>query len=261
VVEVTGQGSLEGFDWSIDKDQVGARVYDGTPTLQSGLVDGRYLSRARFEQIIVPTQAGVLTLPPATLITFSPKQRKYITHDLSVPALDIEQGVAQDGAFTSFVGQLTRPQEGVFEPTYEGVRPPYATGTAIQRAGRGFVGAWIALTSAPILLWLGLALSAFLRRWWRARALSRIPKEVSIDEALAQLPASSDAQLAVFTQLLTRALSEAGAQVVPETRLEVAGCLTEIDGIRFGAGRPNAGLESRCVALIQALASLRMEAS
>ena len=176
IIEIDGRGSLEGFDWKLDKDQKGARVYDATPTTQSGIVDGEYMSRARFEQVIVPTEAGTLTLPAAKLITFSPAKGKYVTHELGIPPIEVEQGVAQDGTLTSFVGQLTRPEDFLQEPTFEGVRPPYESGQASRIEWGGWM-VWIGLLcSLPLWFWLAKTAVVGVRSWWARRMAARVPQ-------------------------------------------------------------------------------------
>ena len=261
VIEIEGQGSLESFDWSIDKDQDGARVYDGTPSIQSGVVDGVFVSRARFEQVIVPTKAGTLKLPTAQIITFSPKKGEYVTHDVAIEPIVVEQGASQDGALTSFVGQLTRPQDFVQEPTYEGVRAPYERGAANRWVWGGWMP-WMALVfSAPVLIWLLWRAGLWLREWWARRMAARVPREVPVRVQLKNLVETGDARWAALEGMLGHCFQRAAGQLSDEERLSVLECLGLIHGVRFGGKQPSADLEGRVTTWINQLDDRRKEAS
>lgn len=261
VLEVEGKGSLENFDWSIEKDQKGARVYDGTPSVSGAVIDGSYFALARFEQVIVPTQPGTLALPSQKIITFSPTKGEYVTHDISIPSMKIEKGVAQDGTFTSFVDHLTRPEEFQQTPSYEGVRPPYATGATYAKVW-GHWMPWLAfLTGMPMLFWLLLSGWNVLSEWNRKRLAARVPKEPDILTQLNRLPEQGDARLAALESLLMRAHRQAGLAVDEEIQKEQSELMALIHSVRFGGKRATDDLDARTVDLIRRMTSLRKEAS
>lgn len=235
-VTVDGEGALGRFDWSLDNTQKGARIYDGTPTRTSAIVDGRFLSRATFEQVIVPTEPGTLLLPPAKVITFSPKRGEYVTHSIDIPQIEVAQGTAKDGTLKTFVGQMTHPETLVQEPAYEGVREAIAVGPATRlRLGRVLQGLQL-LAGIPILAWVLGRGMIWARRRAAQRAAKRIPKAFDPISALSRVPSEDEARWAYLAHVLTRM---GGRDLDPKA----VHLLEQIGAVRYGDKTAEPGLE------------------
>jgi len=244
-VTVEGEGGLGAFDWSLENNHEGARIYDGTPTRTSAVVDGRFLSRATFEQVIVPTEPGTLIVPESKVITFSPARGEYVTHALKIPAIEVAQGTAKDGTLKNFVGQLTNPETLVQEPAYEGVRKPYAVGAATRiQMGRMLQGIQL-LALVPIGVWVWIQLWVWGRRRAAEAAARRTPKAFDPIAALNQLPAADAERWGYLANVLTRM---EGGRVDPRA----AQLLEQIGAVRYGDKTAEPGLEDAIHAYVLA---------
>ena len=249
VVTVTGDGSLQGFDWQIDKDQDGARLYDATPTVVEEIRQGKYFSSTRFEQVIVPTRPGTLELPEMKLVTFSPSRGEFVTHRLEVPTLTIKPGRQQPGAFESFVDKLDGPVPGEVAPAFEGVRPVYRTGNTYARALGGPLRWLGVLAGSPLILWMSMRLISVLRRWWRQRALQQEQTVRSPIERLQQVKPNDWATLASILQQAWSQSTGVSSELADRKRAVEQ----ELDRVRFASAAPNSSLRIEVTALVKAL--------
>jgi hypothetical protein len=92
---LSGDGATDGLRWPEPPDLPGARVYPVGERSSAAVRDGRFLAAARLERSLVPTAEGTLTLPPTSLVVFSPTAGDYVT--LSTRPVSVPVGAGEDG--------------------------------------------------------------------------------------------------------------------------------------------------------------------
>ena len=263
VVTIEGQGSLEGFDLPVTTHLEGARVYDGTPSVSAGIEDGQFISRARYERVLVPVRAGSVQVPNLEIVTFSPSKKAFVTHRLEHDSLEVSSGQEGSGDFQSFVHTLENPLEWVQgEPAYDGVRPVWTEG----RSHTPFLGGWLVgamgLAGMPILMWLSWIGWQFGGEWLEQRRRSRKAPEMGPLARIRQLPDNPQSRasaldealrLAVFRavdgQAMALDLQGCMTRLEPDRAIKATALLDQLGRVRFA----NAQLEPQLVSAICAL--------
>ncbi len=174
-VTVLGDGSLEGFalpPWVSDKN---VRAYDAAPEI-SGKTGEKYQVQGSYVRTMVPTRSGTLQIPPLTIVTFSPKKHKYVTHTLTVPALTVS-GSDESATVSSF-----RTDEPTVEEAPDDISPVRASGEATWARWPGVIG-WL---SGLFSMVVGFVVALELRDFWRARR--KVPVEVPKAPDVSNLP-------------------------------------------------------------------------
>jgi hypothetical protein len=241
VVAIRGDGTLEGLKLDMP-DVANARVYDSTPRTAAQVSVGKYEASGVYERVVVPTEVGVLQLPPLQLVAFSPTEGRYVTHTSRVDPIVVSPGVEGSADVSSFaraVGSLT-------EQPYEGPRDIVRTGWAHRTLAGPALPMVAAAVSIPGVLVVLLELKTLLWAFVVSRRRERVPKPVDPLTRLQQMPDHREGRLAVIDGALREALARhAGVPVaqldrgavtagLPEAlAAEVADITLQLDRARF----------------------------
>ncbi len=247
-IEVVGDGAIEGFEPPEYPDEKRISLYDNGGTVQAWIDDGAFRSTASFKRVIVPGEEGELTFEPLKIVTFSPKQGKYVTHEVSVDAISVTPGREGAGAeMESFGGSAPLAVGPVgetidFRENYRwglSATPPVAVAATLAAFAS-------AAPSGGVFFLVGLAR---VRRWLEARAEAQ-RRPPSPRELLAALPDDPERRLAVLDGALRLALARyaevdpsaldraAVLEALPEpVRDQVMSVSASLDRARF-AGLP-----------------------
>lgn len=76
---LAGEGNLESLPDPIWPDSPGWRAFDSQASTEMAVSEGRVSGRRTYERVLVPTEAGNLTLPPVKYIYFDPELAEYVT--------------------------------------------------------------------------------------------------------------------------------------------------------------------------------------
>lgn len=269
---VSGSGNALAIPEPRLGDLAAFKVYDEQPSSSIQKANAGVSGTKTYRKALVPTQAGVVTIPEATLVIFDPKAAQFRT--ISSPAIPLEVSAREgqeDVAATVAMG----PTAGKVE-----VR---ILGDDILPSSRDLEA--VRAPSSELPFWLGLALPPLLwsaAAWWSAhrRRLAsdqslRRRREASrtLSRALAELPvpareaalAASRALRAFIGDMLgfegAAATSPeiadrlAGAEVGAELVAEVRAMLDRFDAAGYG-GAPVAGAPDVVADLAKRLAAV-----
>jgi len=78
-VQVTGSGSLAGFELPPVPPDAPYRAYDDAPEVRSEVRGGRFTAVSLAKRAIVPATPGTLTIAPVELVVFDPEVQDYVT--------------------------------------------------------------------------------------------------------------------------------------------------------------------------------------
>jgi hypothetical protein len=262
-VEVTGDGSLEGFHLPPPQDIEGARIYDGSPSASAVVEESGYRAAGSFNRVVVPTEPGTLRLPPLEITTFSTARGEYVTHRMDLPVLEVVPGGEDEGNMESFAPVAAPRVEGE-SPKLVDIYPVYPKG----RATALFLGP--ALPWAVLIAALGGLLALLLDLWaWMKMLLPR--REVSAApptpvERLRLLPEEAVDQLDLLDDVLRQSMGKRlglpanqleWREVVgqlPETLQErVATVCNALERARFAGEAPGPDLADRVRSVVQDL--------
>lgn len=79
LVRVAGYGNIDTLPEPQWPETPGWRDFDSTITTNTQVQDGRLSGSQVYEKLLIPTEAGQLTLPPVNYTYFDPEQEKYMT--------------------------------------------------------------------------------------------------------------------------------------------------------------------------------------
>jgi len=245
-ITARGDGSLEGFVMPPAPDRPDVRFYDGSPIVQAEIRDATYHAFGQYQRIIVPTEAGQLSLPPLEIVTFSPSQGRYVTARLEVPTLDVTPGREGGGEMESFA-----PDAGPVHadrPEVVDIYPVIASG----RATSFVIAPWF-LFGALVTVLISLATLALdSRDAWRARhpiAEVAAPK-VRDGDPLALLDESLREALSKRLHVPTDHAREAARDLPEGLSARVAEALRALERVRFAGEAPGDDLADRVRALV-----------
>lgn len=168
-VAVSGRGNAMAISEPSLGDLSAFKVYDEQPT-SSLIRTGRELAgRKTYRKALVPTQAGVVTIPPAELIVFDPEAGRYRTSESAAIPLQVS---AREGAEDVAATVAAGPSAGKVEVRILGddILPPSRDLLALAPAASP-AWWWLALLVPP-LGWLLLA--------WRVAHHRRLAGDVSL---------------------------------------------------------------------------------
>lgn len=245
-VTIRGNGALEGYALPpYEAERVS--IYENEANIAARVNDGAFEALARFERVLVPTEAGTLKLPALELVTFSTARGRYVTHRVDLPTIEVSPGREGEGEITSFA---TPVEEG--EPLPEGERGPVPRGIIRTGAATALpTGAWLpwllALFVLPGLGSLGWDAARTARRWWRARTTVPEATQTPADR-LAAAPASGPERWAALEEALRQAKQES-AEELPE----VDTLLERVGRMRFAPGTHDPDLNDDVVRAIRSL--------
>jgi len=262
-VDVTGDGSLEGFHLPPPQDLEGARIYDGSPSVSAVVEESGYRASGTFNRVVVPTEPGTLRLPPLEVKTFSTTRGEYVVHRLELPVLEVAPGGEQGGAMESFA-PLVVPQTQAEAPQVVDIYPVYAKG----RTTAPFLGPvlpWAVLVAAAGGL---LALLLDLRVWMRLLLPPReaVAAPMTPVDRLRRLPEDADEQLDLLDDALRQSLGrrlnlppgqldrrEAIEQLPASVRDRVAAVSNALERARFAGDPPGSDLADQVRSVVQDL--------
>lgn len=272
-VAISGRGNIgnlpdpawpEGPEW---------RAFDSPASVETTFADGLLQGTRRYERVLVPTQAGSLTLPPLTYVYFDPLLGSYQTLQSGPTVV----AVAPDG-------QSTAPRLPTL-PAGSGGQPPAGDGAEVaglqplkpvqdtwqsSRAPLPFQAGYWLLWTIPLALLVG----QWGWQWQQKRRAGRAEQRQQAQaaavarQALRQSGPGSAPAGQILLDYLAMRLSR---PVVGLTRYALAGllrdkgvpdelvhqtmdCLAQSDATRFApAAAPNAGLLAETEQLITAL--------
>jgi hypothetical protein len=242
LIDLQGDGTVEGFVVPPAPALEGARVYDATPQSNARVQDGAYKAALQWRRTIVPTQEGKLELPGLRVVYFSPSKGSYETLEAAGRTLRVRPGEAGAVGLTTFGSEVEAAP-----PEPEGPRPPRASGVGLRLPWeRALPGGLLALGLPGLVAAAWTAVDALRRR----RARDAAPRQATASDLLAGLP-SADEPATVLDAALRLALRD---RRVPEAlEAEVTALSASLDQARF-AGRPlPADAEARTRAIVRAL--------
>ena len=203
-LEVIGDGVVEGWNPPPLPEGVAAVVYDNDAKVTAKVTDGSFAMRATFERVMVPTEPGVLELAPQRIITWSPRQQTYITHEVALGRVTVTAGREMATQLESFAEEADAPiseQEAIdFRGNYTwgmASRPP------VQRAVP-----WLTGVAASPALFIGLLALGRRVRSWRRERRERTEVPPTWSEQLTQAPGPSLERLAWMDVCLRGALAD-----------------------------------------------------
>ena len=97
VVDIRGEGVIEGVGLPPVPEGAPVQVYEGTSSRTAEVVNGRYRAEASFTRVIVPTEAGTLQLPTVQVVVFSPELGDYVVHDVVAEPITVGGGASEGG--------------------------------------------------------------------------------------------------------------------------------------------------------------------
>lgn len=245
-LSMRGDGALEGF-FLPPYEAEHVSLYEGDIRLDAGLRDGRFVARAEYDRVVVPTEPGTWELPPFELITFSPSRGDYVTHRVEMPPLVVSPGREGEGAVTSFAPER---EDGAESAAPEDMGPVprdiIRSGAATTLPTNAWLPWLLGLFGAPGLGLLGWDGMRRVRAWWSARrAVDERP--ATAVELLARAPASGPERWAALEGALRRALEEGRPPDVVQPLLD------RIGRQRFAPGSErDASLDDEVCMLIRA---------
>lgn len=263
-LRVQGDGALESFSVPDFDAQLPVRVYDGSPSTSARVDTSGYRSEGVFARVLVPTQPGLIDLPPLKVVTFDPERAEFVSHTLDLGQLRVAPGDGRAGTSDNFMDDIDpEPIEEVVQDA--GVRDVTARGWA-HTAWLGGVLPWtLGLSALPLFVLSTLVGGATAVRIGRRLQRPIRAREPSVRQQLARLPQDPDLRLGALDALLRRALAErVGQPLRTLDRTQACATLPEqlasdvlqvgrrLDRVRF-AGDPPGDIEAQVRSLITRL--------
>lgn len=215
-VTISGQGNLETLADPAWQPGPQWRAFDSQATVETDFIDGKLQGTRTYEQVLVPTAAGELTLPAIRFSYFNPETGAYETAQTQPTTVQVAGDAGGDDSSNAQVAPVGGAGESA-APANLALRP----NKAAPGGGSG------PLTGSPIywLLWLApLLVLAGHFGWQRVRASRRENADVRRSQRAADVA--------------QRALKQAERQ--PESATAAGDIL--VDYLSARLGRPVAGL-------------------
>lgn len=266
ILEAMGDGALEGWKPPAYQD-ISAALYENDASSTARVQDGRYVAQGVWRRVVVPTEPGVLQLPPLTVITFSPSRGEYVTHEVEVGALEVTGGRETSTSVESFAGEAGQQADPVeVELDFRSI---YTRGPSRVIRIDGALPWLSALASLPGLV-VVLGVFGDRAREWRAARRRRLEKPVTAGDVLRSLPDAPSDRLAALEAALRLALADragvpvegldrrAALDALPQPLRDRAVALAAaLDRARFASEAPDdvAGLRSEVVQLVAEIAA------
>jgi hypothetical protein len=263
VVRIAGDGALDGFSLPQPANLQGARIYDGSPTVQAEVTADGYRTVGQFNRVLVPTDVGILKPEPLALVTFSPSRGEYVTHRVVVPPITVaagKEGAGPDGGLESFA-----PAEGAREDEGPVVVDIYP----VRQSGRATTPNLGALLPWGLggLLWIGALLGALeARDWWRRRPRPEtVVHKAAPSARLRALPEAPAERLETLDEALRDAVAErlslapaevdrrAAEQLPSQLGHQVKQAVLALERARFADEPPGPDLAAQVQAAVDAL--------
>ncbi len=237
-VKVSGVGNFEALPDPAWPEFAGWRVIESPADATSQVVDGRLTGSRTYGIVLVPEEAGELTIPEIPYVHFNPDRDEYVqaaTARIVMPIADAD-GLPESPPLPAGAGAA--------EPDGPGMRPIKAVPSSLRQSGRELTGsvAYWAVWGIPLLALAGavawrrrrVALEAALAVSRRQSALPDAqtalaravasgddPRVASAEAIVSYLSARLDTPVNGLThEALLRRLREAGVQPDLERRLE-----------------------------------------
>lgn len=230
-IRIQGDASVDALSLPVFAAD-GVSVYDDDTTVEARVDGSTFVATGEVRRVLVPTTQGVLDLPDATVVTFSPTEGRYVTHTVAMPSIDVAGGHEGASEMQRFG---TASVEAGEEEAPISLRPSYATGRATLPP--------LAMWLAPLLAAAALPGIAVLVRDGaeRARAIAARRRDArkpppGARQILARLPAEPEPRLAALDHALR--LLEIRTPGDPSLR-ELR---RRIGRARFGGGPPDLDL-------------------
>ncbi len=212
VITIDSDGSLEGVSLP-PYEADGFSVYDDDERIGGKVTESGYRGAARIRRVLVPVEEGIQELPPVSLITFSPKQGRYVTHEVEVGALEVTPGREGTGDITSFAPE----SDGVVDAEPVELRSPWTWGFASTPRLGLTVPVWLLVAAAPgAMVFFGHLMAALRRRYQAWNSREKGPP--SPFQHLRGMPDDVPGRLRAYDTALSQAL--ANRQGVPIGRLD-----------------------------------------
>ncbi len=254
-VDVVGDGSLEGFALPEAPEVDGVSFYDNTVGADARISEGSYVAQGRWQRVIVGTKRGVAHVPPLRIVSFSPSQRRYMTHELTVEPITVRPGDDSEADVESF-SEADSEAEGVvvdsdIRPIYRSWRAstlPTLPWLLVSALLLGLPGLWVAVSSGAGVL--------------RRRREGRVHPVESPLVRLRAVAVGDPERLAVLDTTiracLARCTTDGRASSLADDSLAAAviSALAALGRVRFAGGGLPEDLDSRVVVLCVQLEGL-----
>jgi hypothetical protein len=247
------------------------KVYKDVPQSEVKAGPDGYEGKKIFKFALVPLEPGELRLPEATLVSFDPRGKRYVTSRAAIPALAVRAPAKQEQAVAATPAPVspaaTAPGSGrKVEFQHKDALPLKEGLAALQDQSPLSAGLfWLLAVAPPALFGLSLAARRFGRREKSLAAQLMERAEAAFNDAENLARADEPDRIAILTacgkgllaavcavvgrqaETLTYAEAEellAGKQAPEELRRRVVELMRRLDACRYGG----AGLEKDALA-------------
>ncbi len=230
-VRVAGYGNIDTLPEPTWPETPGWRDFDSTSTTNTQVQDGRISGSQVYEKLLIPTEAGQLTLPPVNYTYFDPEQERYVTVSTDPIAVNVAPGA--NGETAAFNPDDT-PKVGAGG---DEVGETAVALRAIKPLAEGKISQPVTQNPLYWLLWLVPVFGVALHYGWQKRQAYRQQNSALIRSQQAQKKANkaikqaqkagSDPYAAASRILLTYLMEKLNKPVQGLTQKELIALLTE----------------------------------
>ncbi len=184
-VRVGGYGNIDTLPEPIWPETPGWRDFDSTSTINTQVQDGRISGSQVYEKLLIPTEAGQLTLPAVNYTYFDPEQAQYLTVSTNPIMINVAPGANGE---TAMFNPDDTPTVGAGGE--ETVMETAVALKAIKPLAEGKISQPV--TQIPIywLLWLVPVFGVALHYGWQKRQVYRQQNSALIRSQQAQKKAN-----------------------------------------------------------------------
>ena len=248
-LRVEGNGTLEGFSLPSLGDVDGARIYDEAPSVGARTTPDGYLAGGTMPRVVVPTKEGTLTLPDVSIVTFSVREGRYVTHKLAGPTLTVKPGAAGALQVDSYESLDTDAPPPEVEAIDDGPRAAWRGISAGGWASGTWLSTLLMITLLPgFMMW-------FLVGWLAAVDRYGVVREAAVvlpSQRLNELPDDLHERLAALEGALRESVRRA-SEVPAALAGELAEVTQELQRARYADGGISTDLSDRVRSLVQKL--------
>jgi len=247
-VRVAGYGNIDTLPEPIWPETPGWRDFDSTSTINTEVRDGRISGSQVYEKLLIPTEAGQLTLPAVNYTYFDPEQEQYLTVSADPITVNVAPGVNGETAMFNPDDTPKVGAEGEVAETAVALK-------AIKPLAEGKISQPV--TQKPIywLLWLIPVFGVALHYGWQKRQAYRRQNSALIRSQQAQKKANkalkqaqkadSDPYASASQILLTYLMEKLNKPVQGLTQQELVALLSD-EGVDTAVAQKAADILTTC---------------